>query len=166
MSKIVIRDIKDNELNDIYIINQANVPNLGTLTFEQLLLLKELSSYFKVAIVEGEIAGFVIALKENKAYNSENYKYFTQNYQEFIYIDRIAILKKFQKQSIGKLLYKDIEQKFKNNSKFMLAEVNTNPKNEQSIKFHQKCGFKIIFEKEYNKEYSVAFFAKKINDTI
>ena len=163
MDEVRIRNVKDMELERVLSINETYVPRLSTLTFDKLKLLQKISVYFKVILVKNEIIGFILAFEENQKYDSLNYQWFNYKYKNFIYIDRVVIIDDYQNQRLGKLLYAEIEENFKDRKNFLLAEVNTFPMNQQSILFHERNGFTGVFEKMYTTEYAVRFFEKKIN---
>ena len=77
-------------LTKIFILNQENTPEVGSLnSIEHLKQLIQLSSYQFYVIKEDEIIGFTICFKENSSYDSLNYKFFSDTESKFIYIDRI-----------------------------------------------------------------------------
>ena len=48
-----------------------------------------------------QLVGFVICLPPKTEYGSLNYAWFNQRYNEFLYVDRIAVATKYQNQKIG-----------------------------------------------------------------
>ena len=83
-----------------------------------------------------EIYGFLLALNPALDYESINYKWFQSRYDQFAYIDRVAILKKYKRNGLGKKLYLDLEQTIKDNYKMIACEYNLKPMNLESEKFH------------------------------
>lgn len=162
MGEVRVRDVEYKDLEELLRINESYVPKLSTLTLDKLKILQMMSSYFQLISIENKIIGFILAFEENKKYDSLNYKWFNDNYQNFIYIDRVVVIDDYQNKSLGKLLYEKIEQNFRNTKEYILAEVNIVPMNKQSIVFHQNNGFKKVLEKMYSEDYSVRFFEKKL----
>ena len=108
---------------------------------------------------DNEIKGFIICFREKSSYDSPNYKFFSNTESKFLYIDRIAIKDSFRRQGIGKSFYELIEKVAITKEIPLCCEVNTNPENLISIKFHENYGFKKIGNREY-EDHSVAFFKK------
>ncbi len=147
-------------LEKIFILNQENTPEVGSLSsIEHLRQLIQLSSYQFYVSKDNEITGFIICFREKSSYDSPNYKFFSNTESKFLYIDRIAIKDSYRRQNIGKSFYELIEKIAIENEMPLCCEVNTLPENLISIKFHEDFGFKKIDDKKY-KYHSVAFFKK------
>ena len=150
----------ENKLDDIYLINQDNVPAVGSLeSIDKLRELVSISSYHSVLLLDKNVIGFSICFREGTSYWSENYKYFTQGLKSFLYIDRIAIDHNFRRKGLGSILYSDIFSKAKLENLRVTAEVNTKPVNEVSLNFHSQMGFEQIGERKF-KNHDVAYLIK------
>jgi predicted GNAT superfamily acetyltransferase len=57
-----IRDFIAQDLVAIHATNEANLPHVNSLNLEQFTELANKTAYFKVAIVDGELAGFLMAM--------------------------------------------------------------------------------------------------------
>ena len=162
---IILKDYQDDFFDFVLSSNSLNEPQVGFLDKEKLQLLLNQSNYCKVALYNNEPAGFLLCLPEDVDYGSLNYKWVSERYSNFIYIDRISVIEKFQNVNIGTALYTDlgyfsIEKGYDN----ILCEVNIMPPNPGSIRFHKKfdfveCGSQ--FTEGRTKE--VQFFYKKCN---
>jgi|TARA_B100001094_G_C18191172_1_gene807356 predicted GNAT superfamily acetyltransferase len=145
-SKYIIQEfsssIEQNLLEQIYSLNQENTPEVGDLSSIKELqnLLRQSSNNYYV-IFKNRIIGFMICFREKSDYNSKNYKFFKKKESKFLYVDRIAINDKYRRFGIGKNLYLKIESIAANNDLPICCEVNTDPLNEISIRFHNDLGF-------------------------
>ena len=147
-------------LEQIYFLNQKNTPEVGSLSsIKDLQNLIRLSSINYYVISQDKIIGFIICFREHSTYDSENYKFFSKEERNFLYVDRIAISHKYRRFGIGKNLYLKIEQMAVSNNLPICCEVNTDPLNEISIKFHKDFGFFEIGNRKF-KDHSVAYFKK------
>ena len=91
-------------LEKIFILNQENTPEVGSLSsIKYLRQLIQLSSYQFYVVKDNEIKGFIICFREKSSYDSPNYKFFCNTESKFLYIDRIAIKDSFRRQGIGKV---------------------------------------------------------------
>ncbi len=149
MDTISIRKAKQEELNELLLLNQANVPHVGSIALGRMIHLYNQSSCFQVAEVESTPAGFVIAFGPTVDYDSPNFLFFKERYENFIYIDRIAIADEYRRQGIGTLLYDRVKEVAgERNIPLMSCEYNLWPKNEISRLFHENYGFKEVGKQE------------------
>lgn len=139
---LLLRDWRIEDLELMLRLNQANLPDLGSLNLEQLSVLAEQACYLRVIEKENRLAGFVLALIPDANYDSENFLWFKQRYQNFLYVDRIAIETFAQGKGCGKQLYQDLEQFCEQQGiDAITLEVNTKPRNQGSLDFHNRMGF-------------------------
>ncbi|MDC0586867.1 GNAT family N-acetyltransferase [Gammaproteobacteria bacterium] len=149
-----------NRLQDIYLINQDNVPAVGSLeSIDKMKELLSISSYHSVLLLNKNVIGFSICFREGTSYWSENYKYFTQGLKNFLYIDRIAIDQNYRREGLGKSMYKDIFSSASHENLRVTAEVNTKPKNQISLDFHNNMGFEQIGERQFD-DHDVVYLIK------
>ena len=152
--------LNEAQCQSIYDLNQANTPEVGSLeSIQHLKQLIEFSSYNLLVLKEDEIVGFIICMREGTAYESENYKFFTQRLKKFLYVDRVAIDEQHRRAGLGQAIYEDIFAQAISDSLPIALEVNTQPVNQPSLNFHEKMGFDRIGAKDFD-DHSVAYFIK------
>ena len=140
---IELIDYSDDMFDFVLQSNNINKPQVGFLKNDRLELLINQANYLKVAKFNGELAGFLLCLPENKDYDSLNYQWVSKRYLNFVYIDRISVLPKFQNENIGSALYNDlIYFSALEGYDTILCEVNIMPPNPGSIRFHKRFDFK------------------------
>lgn len=122
-------------------INQNAVPHVSSMSLEELGRLARQCFYIGVAWAGSECAGFLMALRPGQDYRSLNYRWFTEHYENFVYIDRIAIAPEFQGRGMGRTLYADVERVARDVAPILTCEVNLVPSNPGSIAFHTRLGF-------------------------
>jgi len=158
-------DINDQDLKSIYDLNQANVPEVGSL--EDASVLSELirMSSFNLAIkLNNELVGYIICFKEGAKYQSLNYKFFKESIDEFLYVDRVAIKEGFRDQGLGTMIYDSVFLEANKLNVPVLCEVNTRPANDPSLKFHAKMGFKECGTNNFSYN-SVVYLRRENNGT-
>jgi len=151
-------DYDENYVSDIYSINQDNVPEVGSLdSLDQQKKLLSVSSYHSILLEDDELIGFAICFRESRSYWSENYKYFENKLDRFLYVDRIAIRSEYRRQGHAKRMYEDIFNFANQDELTVTAEVNTKPANQGSIRFHEYMGFKEVGVRSFD-DHDVAYF--------
>ena len=151
-------DYDENYVSDIYSINQDNVPEVGSLdSLDQQKKLLSVSSYHSILFEDDELIGFAICFRESRPYWSENYKYFENKLDRFLYVDRIAIRNEYRRQGHAKRMYEDIFNFASEDNLPVTAEVNTKPDNQGSIRFHEYMGFKEVGQRSFDA-HDVAYF--------
>ena len=155
--KLEIRPLSITDVESIWEINEDGLPGTGKVSHEEIDSLLDFSSLAIGAYFGEELAGFVICLPPKTAYGSLNYAWFNQRYNEFLYVDRIAVATQYQNQKIGALLYDFVKRNAIKNGIPVTAEVNIQPPNPGSMRFHERHGFEQVGVLEH-EEKSVALF--------
>ena len=156
--------IDRDELSLISEINEEAIPAVNTISKKEFIWFYENSIYFKKVTVKKILAGFLLVLPMNIPYKSLNYSWFSKRFNDFAYIDRIAVKEEYKGLGIGTLLYSDLEQSLPNDIKIIACEYNIKPLNKVSQNFHQKMEYKNVgtqFTENNTKE--VSLMIKKIN---
>ncbi len=166
MNNLVLNNLKTankDTIEQIYILNQDLTPMVGSLnSSNELKDLIDMSSHSFYIEKKGELVAFIVCLRENSIYKSQNYIHFDKKYERFLYIDRVGVKKKHDNKGIGTYLYEHIFNINDENGLRICAEVNIEPKNEISLRFHQKMGFKETSEKTINSDYKVKYVEKDV----
>jgi uncharacterized protein len=141
-----IRDLTVADLAEVVTLNNANTPAVNAKTLQQLsVMLAEstisLGAFDDVEDVDDGLLGFLITFPPGTSYESLNYAWFSANYDEFAYMDRIVVAPEARGQSIGAALYGVLFERLGSSVPLVGIDVNLRPPNEGSIRFHQRLGF-------------------------
>ena len=101
-----------------------------------------------------------MCFRENSSYQSKNYTFFKNRFKRFFYIDRIGVVESFKNRGLGTFIYNKIDAICIKDELPVCAEVNIVPINKESIKFHEKMGFKKVSEAYSNSKYGVRYYEK------
>ena len=147
------------DLEEIFAINQANIPEVGNIDhIDRLKRLIDWSCHL-IVVRDKEIAGFIILMRENQSYESLNYEFFNSQGYPFLYVDRIAIKERHRRKGLGHMIYSKTIEIAEELNLPTCCEVNTLPKNEPSLAFHDSFGFEDVGTKDY-EDHSVVFLRK------
>jgi uncharacterized protein len=126
-------------------LNAGEVQHTSAMTIEQLRDLDALADRHLVAEVNGEVVAFVIAIREQRPYQNDNYRWFSSRYSTFLYIDRIVVDPRFTRLGIGAGLYDDVFRHARLAGIPLIAcEYNITPVNASSRAFHDRFGFREV----------------------
>lgn len=159
----MIRDYTPDDADQVLMLNAACVPEVGEMDSSKLNDFGDWADYLKVVEVDQAIVGFLIGLTEVAPYTSLNFGWFRERYDGFAYVDRVAVAESQRGGGWGPALYRDFEQWARDNGKPMLcAEVNVEPPNPRSLRFHEIFGFDPVghFEPTGSPDYKVVMLRK------
>jgi len=142
---MLIRKLEEKDYPRILQLNEESVHFLSPLTKDKLEKIISQCEMVNVVEVDGRVEAFILTLKEGKEYDSVNYLWFDNHYDQFLYIDRVVVSLEMQGKGIGRTLYESV---FTHASlkgiPYVTAEIDINPPNPGSLKFHEKFGFREV----------------------
>ena len=142
-------------------MNNAAVPAVNALEPPEWTWLVEHAVYFSVCEDAVGVAGFVLCLSSDVDYWSENHKWFLARYDAFLYLDRVVVAERVRGQGIGALLYSDMHAFAAGSWPRVTLEVNLEPPNPGSIRFHERMGYERVGAREYGAN-AVAMFMRPL----
>ena len=163
---MLLRDYRPDDLPALHVINEASYPGVGTETFESFVHIASESVIVLVAEVDGELAGFCMLLEPDADYDSINFIWFNEQYDDHVYLDRVAIAERFHRKGIGRAMYTEVERLLAErcaNAKWLALEVNLEPRNDQSLGFHEALGFREVGQQQTDYGAFVSLMTKPIN---
>ena len=145
MSTPDIRPVIIDDFVAIELLNHSVVDLTSPMDAERIQQLHAMSSYHRVIAQDSQLVAFLLVLGPDCSYDSVNYQWFDQRYDDFAYIDRIVVRDCSRGLGLGTILYEDlfawaINQKIRN----IVCEYNVEPLNEASRKFHSALGFQEV----------------------
>ena len=136
-------DLDSTHLDAVVEINNAGYPAVPHTTRSELEQLADVCSLAWVVLDDaGEVAGFVMAVDPGADYDSENYRYFESHFRNHLYIDRVVLADSLQGQGVGTTLYSKVFDFARHAGRDLVTcEVNLEPTNPGSLRFHDRQGF-------------------------
>jgi predicted GNAT superfamily acetyltransferase len=146
---IELRSATDDDFLDMLRLNKESVQYLSPLDKNRLEKLHKEASLSMVATLNGSIVAFCLGFREGADYDSLNYLWFSKRYEKFLYIDRVVVDINYQASGIGHLIYKEVfSLAEKNEVPLVTAEIDIEPPNPVSLRFHKKFGFSEVGRQE------------------
>ena len=143
-----IRETISDDLAAALELNNRSVPALNELDAAEIERLLGMAALALTAEVDGQFAGFCITFPPGVDYASLNYGWFSRQYSEFVYLDRIAVHSDFRRFGIGRGFYAALVEQFNSTHPVLLCEVNVRPRNEASLLFHHSIGFREVGQQD------------------
>lgn len=141
---IVIRDVREHELDSVLALNNAAGPTI--LPFDQPRLRRffDTAEYFRVAERDGTLVGFMIGMGHQADHDSSNFRWFRERYPDFFYIDRIAVASRRRGGGVGRAFYADAQSYAELRYPQLACEVFLDAGSDPALLFHGSFGFREV----------------------
>lgn len=151
------------DLTKVLALNNAAVPAVNPHDRGSLRALVESADRCWTARVEGELVGVLVAFAPGADYQSANYRWLSDRFDNFRYVDRIIVSPQAKGRGVGRALYAALEQHARAaDAPRLVCEVNVEPPNPQSIAFHLATGWVAIEDREFSPDKVVRYFEKSL----
>lgn len=145
MTNVAVRDATAADFERIVELNAMFVAETSAMDLAKLSRLHALAFHHRVAVVDGEVAGFLLAMRDGAAYVNDNFGWFSARYPRFVYVDRIVVDAAAAGTGIGRRLYDDLFDRARRLGIGVVAcEYNLEPPNPASKVFHDRFGFREV----------------------
>lgn len=141
---LAIRDVTEQDLDAVLALNNGAGDGILPMQRQQLEWLFDHADYFRVAEVDTQLAGFLLAFRENRDHQSENYRWFQQRLESFLYIDRIVVAPNQRRFGVGHVFYCDVQSYAEVRVPKLTCEVFLEPRNDAAVLFHGTYGFQEV----------------------
>jgi predicted GNAT superfamily acetyltransferase len=160
---VTLRDVRPADLEAVRRLNQDARPAVTDMSAEETLRFAEEAAYFRVAEAGGDVVGFLIGLEPGLDYDSLNYRWFSERYPSFLYVDRVVVAEDHRSGGVGARFYADFERCARERGRpVLLCEVNLRPRNDGSLRFHARLGFEEVGTREPPGGKAVSMLAKEL----
>jgi len=149
----VIRDARPADFAVIAALNKASERFVSPMSEARLAQLHGWAAYHRVIEAAGEVAAFLIAFREGARYDSPNYRWFSERYASFVYIDRVIVDAAQRGKGLATALYQDVFTFARQQGvASVTCEFDVEPPNEVSRRFHVRFGFHEVGRHAYNRK--------------
>lgn len=140
--KIMLRQYQEKDKIDILRLNKTSVQVLSPMDSNRFSELRKMCALLIIAEQSGSVVGFLMGFTAGANYTSPNYQWFSNNTENFLYIDRIVVSSETRGLGIGKKLYFEAKNwAISKSLNKLVAEIDIEPPNKSSLLFHRKLGF-------------------------
>lgn len=141
---IVIRDVREHELDSVLALN--NNAGLAILPLDSAKVRRfyETAEYFRVAERDGNLAGFLVGFGSGAAHDSSNFAWFGERYPQFFYIDRIVVASRRRGGGVGRAFYADVQSFAELRYPQLACEVFLDHGADPALLFHGSFGFREV----------------------
>lgn len=173
-----IRDLVSHDHETVLAMNNAAVPDVNAHDEQSLQALLARADRSWVADTaprtsppEGTAAssapsglgGLLVTFAPGSTYESRNYTWLSERYDNFGYVDRIIIAPTHRRRGLAGRLYEAFATHARTEGRHqLLCEVNVAPPNPGSVAFHEASGWNAIGELEHQPGKVVRFFEYKL----
>ncbi len=159
---LIIRDMREQELDQVLALNNNAGASILPMDAHKMRHFFEVAGYFRVAEIDGHLAGFLIALGPHVAYDSSNFQWFKSRYADFIYIDRIVIASNYRRHGLGRIFYADVQTYSELRSPYLACEIFLEPRDDASVLFHGTYGFREVGQQSIADGRRVGLLLKEL----
>ncbi|MDA8627441.1 GNAT family N-acetyltransferase [Pseudomonadales bacterium] len=128
---------------EVLALNNDNTPHVNALSEQALdALIAQAASFRVMTSQDNTLSGFVLLLREGQAYESLNYRWFSETFEAFLYVDRIIVAPHCRGEGVAQALYDHAIGLARAMAvQNLTCEVNLAPPNPRSLAFHHAQGF-------------------------
>ncbi|HYL88398.1 MAG TPA: GNAT family N-acetyltransferase [Burkholderiales bacterium] len=149
----LIRNARAEDFPSIAALNAQSERYLSPMAEARLERLHGWASYHRVIERDGKLAAFLLAFREGAGYDSPNYRWFSERYPSFVYIDRVVVAPEHRGKGLATSLYLDVFAFARTHGVgTVTCEFDIDPPNEASSRFHERLGFREVGLHSYNNK--------------
>ena len=141
---IVIRDVREHELDSVLALNNNAGLAILPLDTGRLQRFHDRAGYFRVAERDGNLAGFLVGFGHESDHDSSNFTWFRERYPQFFYIDRIVVASRRRGGGVGRAFYADVQSYAELRYPQLACEVFLDHGADPALLFHGSFGFREV----------------------
>lgn len=141
---IVVRDVLEHELDSVLALNNAAGPSILPLDAARLRHFYDHADYFRVALRDGTLAGFLVGFGSRRGHDGSNFRWFAERHAEFMYIDRVVVASRRRGGGVGRTMYADVQSYAELRYPVLACEVFVEHDSDTARIFHGSFGFREV----------------------
>lgn len=145
---VPIRDLTIADADWFLALNNDAVPHVNALKESDLRTMLADAALAWAIMAGDEPAGGLIAFRAGAAYDSANYLWFQDKFDDFLYVDRVVVDPEKRGLGLGRSFYERALEAARAAGVMLCCEVNERPTNPGSMRFHERFGFEPVGRQE------------------
>jgi uncharacterized protein len=158
---VLIRPMTNADVEAVLALNEESVEALVPMAEADLVKFRGMTSHTLVCETDGVVAAFAIAYAPGTAYDSVNYLWHADRFDDFLYLDRIAVSTAHRRRGIATALYDAMEDVARQHGR-MVCEIYSDPPNDVSIAFHTSRGYREVGRLRLSNGHEVVMMEKPL----
>lgn len=144
---LVVRDVLAHELDSILALNNGAGRSIAPLDMADLRRSFAHACHFKLAELDGQIAGFLIALREDDDAADARLDTPRTHFPQFVFIDRVVVAPPYRRHGLGRVFYAAVTSYAEARVPVLACEVQLEPRDDAALLFHGSWGFREIAQR-------------------
>lgn len=144
---LVVRDVHAHELDSILALNNGAGRSIRPLDMAELERLNAHACHFKLTELDGQIAGFLIALREDDDAGNPRLELQRAHFSKFVFIDRIVVAPSYRRHGLGRVFYAAVTSYAEARVPVLTCEIQLEPRDDVALLFHGSWGFHEIAQR-------------------
>ena len=145
--------------DEVVALNLASEELTAPMDHARLVWMVSMCEIADVALIDGQVAGFVTVFGPGTDYDSRHYAWFRERYEPpFWYLDRIVVDERRRRSGVASAIYQSVETRASAAGVPVLLEVNLEPANDPSLLFHRRRGYRGVGEFQSKPDLRVMMF--------
>ncbi len=125
-------------------LNNAAVPDVNRIDQPKADWLLTHSMLARMAILDGHVAGVIVVLGEESNLDSDYFRWFTERYENFVYVDRVIVAERARRRGVATRLYLEVDALAQKHRLAIASDVYSKPPNIPSLHLHEKAGYREV----------------------
>jgi predicted GNAT superfamily acetyltransferase len=160
---VTVRSLELDDLDWMLRVNNAAVPAVNPHDASSLRALVDDADRCWVAVAGTRRVGMLVTFGPGASYESSNYRWLSERFEDFRYVDRIVVVPDAKGRGVGRALYGVLEEHAASvEAQRMLCEVNIEPPNPMSVAFHTAMGWSAVADRDVSPGKAVRYFEKRV----
>lgn len=158
-----IRSLTEADDRAVLALNNVEVPRVTALDEAAMARYRSVLKDALAIGAEGDPDGFCWTVGPGTDYWSANYAWVGEHYERFVYLDRVVVAPRARGRGLARALYDEVTARAVGRADHFVLEVNTVPRNDESLAFHAALGFTEVGRAHpYGDDTEVGYLARPV----
>ena len=158
-----VRSLTEADDRAVLALNNVEVPLVTALDEASMARYRSVLKDALAIGAEGDPDGFCWTVGPGTDYWSANYAWVGEHYERFVYLDRVVVAPRARGRGLARALYDEVTARAVGHAEHFVLEVNTVPRNDESLAFHAALGFTEVGRaRPYGDDTEVGYLSRPV----